>query len=137
MTEKINKSFLGRGWSFPPTFVKGFDIVEMAEEEEDIRQGLNILLNTAVGERFLKPDYGCDLKDHLFNAMNNSIDSYIKDLIITAVLYHEPRIDIEDVGLKKDINESRILITLTYIVRSTNARYNRVYPFYTTEGTEL
>ena len=31
------KSFLGRGWSFPPTFNKERVDVEMVKENEDIR----------------------------------------------------------------------------------------------------
>ena len=36
------KSFLGRGWSFPPTFRKEMADIEMVSKEEDIRQSLQI-----------------------------------------------------------------------------------------------
>ena len=40
------KSFLGRGWSFPPTFSKEKADIEMVSKEEDIRQSLIIFFNT-------------------------------------------------------------------------------------------
>ena len=47
--EKEN-SFLGRGWSFPPTFSNtGIVGVEMVEKELDIEQSLEVLLNTGKG----------------------------------------------------------------------------------------
>ena len=36
------KSFLGKGWSFPPAFDKKLGSVEMVSMEEDIRQSLEI-----------------------------------------------------------------------------------------------
>ena len=47
-----DKSFLGRGWSFPPDFQNDKRTTRMSEYEEDIRQSLIILFSTRVGERF-------------------------------------------------------------------------------------
>ena len=55
-----DSSFLGTGWSFPPTFRKGGADVEMAAGSEDIHQSLQILLSTRLGERILQPEFGCD-----------------------------------------------------------------------------
>ena len=54
----IKDSFLGRGWSFPPTFNLSSKSVEMVEDHEDIRQSLHILVSTNLGERILRSDYG-------------------------------------------------------------------------------
>ena len=43
------KSFLGRGWSFPPTFSKNQADVELVESRKDIDQSLHILLSTSLG----------------------------------------------------------------------------------------
>ena len=47
-------SFLGTGWSFPPAFDRESGSVEMVQEEEDIRQSLEILLSTSIGERVMQ-----------------------------------------------------------------------------------
>ena len=79
---------LGTGWSFPPTFVKGPNTVEMISDEEDVNSSLHILLSTGIGERVMRPTYGCDLKQFLFEPLDTSLQAYVKDIIITAVLYH-------------------------------------------------
>ena len=48
------KSFLGRGWSFPVTFNKSLGKVNMVSDEIDIRQSLQIYLATRRGERLLR-----------------------------------------------------------------------------------
>ena len=131
------KSFLGVGWHFPPAFVKGPNGVAMVEGEEDINQSLEILLTTTVGERFLRPTYGCDLKKYVFEPLDDSLVAYIKDLVNTAILYHEPRIRMLDLQLTTDQREGTLLISIEYVIRSTNTRSNYVFPFYKDEGTNI
>ena len=51
--------------------------------------------------------------------------------------YQEPRIDdIEVVCREANELDGAIVVEVAYRVRSTNNRYNRVYPFYRTEGSE-
>lgn len=138
MKEKIHTSFLGRGWSFPPTFSLAIKTVEMVEDEEDIRQSLQILLTTGLGERIMVPDYGCDLTTLNFDSITTSFTSYLKDLVKTAILYHEPRIKVEKIELSTDqAREGTVLISIDYIIRTTNTRTNYVYPYYINEATNL
>ncbi|RQP08730.1 MAG: hypothetical protein EAS52_24730, partial [Parapedobacter sp.] len=57
--DKLHKSFLGTGWSFPPQFDNEGGSVEMLSDGEDIRSSLEILLSTRPGERVMRPNYGC------------------------------------------------------------------------------
>lgn len=138
MEEEIQKSFLGSGWSFPPTFSDKTMGVEMVEDAEDIGQSLEILLSTRLGERIMVPKYGCNLDAMIFESMTTSFTTYIKDLIRTAILYHEPRIQVEKIDLStENENEGLIMINIQYLVRITNTRSNLVYPFYIDEATDL
>ncbi|HEY2348329.1 MAG TPA: GPW/gp25 family protein [Puia sp.] len=133
-----DKSFLGTGWSFPPAFDNTIKNVVMISDEEDIQSSLEILLSTRPGERVMRPDYGCNLDELVFEALTTTFTTYIKDLISTAILYHEPRIQVNKIDLQEAGElEGRILIMIEYTVRSTNSRYNFVYPFYRAEGTEI
>lgn len=135
---EIKESFLGRGWSFPPEFNRYTSSVEMTEFEADIERSLHILLSTRPGERIMVPDYGCNLDELLFKPLNLTLKTYVTDLIKTAILYHEPRIDVEKIRIEPDTDTSGILlITIEYRIRITNSRKNMVYPFYTSEGTEI
>ncbi len=133
-----NKSFLGRGWSFPPEFNRESKAVKMLEDEEDIRSSLHILLSTRPGERVMVPGYGCNLDELLFSPLNLTIKTYVVDLIRTAILYYEPRIDVNKIEIDQtDEFYGVLLIRIDYTIRVTNSRMNMVYPFYKEEGNEL
>jgi len=131
-------SFLGTGWSFPPEFVLETGEVRMTSDEEDIHASLKILFGTAVGERFLNPKYGLDMHEMLFEPINTTMTTLLKDRIKIAILIYEPRIDLLSLDLNTSAQyEGRVSIVMEYAVRATNSRYNLVYPFYTTGGNEV
>lgn len=133
--ENIQKSFLGTGWSFPPQFDQGGCKTHMLSDDADIQSSLEILLATKRGERVMRSDYGCDLHELLFEPLTTTFKTYIVDLIRTAILYHEPRIEVEKIDLNDTGElEGRIIITITYKVRSTNSRFNFVFPFFKNEA---
>ena len=66
-------SFLGTGWSFPPAFSAASGTVVMTSDAEDIHASLMILFGTALGERFLNPKYGLDVRDMLFEPMSTTM----------------------------------------------------------------
>jgi phage baseplate assembly protein W len=135
---ETEKTFLGRGWSFPPEFKKETKAVKMLEDETDIESSLEVLLSTRLGERIMVPDYGCNLEELLFSPLNLSVKTYVTDLIKTAILYHEPRIDAKKIQIEPaDELNGVLLINIEYIIRSTNSRRNMVFPFYKEEGSEL
>jgi len=133
-----DNAFLGRGWGFPPTFDKASKSVGMLEEEDDIESSLEILLSTRLGERIMQPNYGCNLDEMVFEAMNLTMLTYLKDLVENAILYFEPRIDLEEIKIdtSQDL-EGMLLIIIDYTVRTTNSRFNFVFPFYKNEGSNL
>ncbi len=134
---EAKKSFLGVGWSFPPTFTKNPCAIEMVSDELDIKQSLEILLSTRHGERVMQPEYGCNLDVLLFEPVNTSLITFVKDLIEKAVLYHEPRIDLKKLEINTNqMLEGLLLIELEYVIRTTNSRYNLVYPFYLNEAEQ-
>lgn len=133
-----SKSFLGRGWGFPPEFNRATKAVNMLEDEADIKSSLEILLSTRLGERVMVPDYGCNLDELLFKPLTLTLKTFVIDLIKTAILYYEPRIDLNKIAIDPtDELEGVLLINLDYTVRTTNSRKNMVYPFYKAEGNEL
>lgn len=133
-----DKSFLGTGWSFPPTFNSGQHTINMVSDEKDIAQSLFIILSTIPGERIMKPAFGCDLHSVTFQEMNNTTRQVIIDLITEAVLYYEPRVSLDMVDVEMDnAVEGLVNVTLNYTIRTINVRTNIVYPFYLVEGTNI
>ncbi len=135
---KIEDSFLGIGWSFPPEFNKETKSIQMVSAIEDINQSLHILLNTKLGERIMLPNYGSSLSDFVFEGLNMSTRTYIVDRVKMAILYNERRIELDKIDFDQSrILEGEVLMIVQYTVRLTNSRGNMVYPFYINEGTEL
>ncbi len=134
----MDLTFLGRGWSFPPTFNRSRPGVEMLEQEADIASSLEILLSTIPGERVMLPQYGCNLEELVFESLDTRMKTLMADKVESAILYHEPRIDLESVRLDDSGElEGVVLIEIVYRVKSTNSRFNFVFPYYKLEGTDI
>jgi phage baseplate assembly protein W len=135
---KVFNSFLGTGWSFPPTFNREAGSVELVSDVEDIRQSLNILVSTTLGERVMQPRYGCDLNNYVFESMNSSVIGYLKDRVKNAILYFEPRIVADKIEVTAadsfDLIEGKFTISIDYSIPGTNSRFNYVYDYYKNEA---
>ncbi len=128
-------SFLGTGWSFPPEFLREAGSVRMSVDEEDIAESLRILLGTTLGERLFVPEYGLNLHELLFEPLSTTMKTLVKERVRTGILVYEPRINLLDLALDDSAqNEGLVRIAVEYEVRSTNSRYNLVYPFYAGAG---
>ena len=71
----------------------------MADGVEDIKQSLMILVSTKLGERVMRPRLGCNLDELLFEQLDTPTKAFIRDLVETAIVEYEPRIDLEEVNL--------------------------------------
>lgn len=134
------KAFLGTGWSFPPTFTKRVaeSGVELVSDVEDIRQSLEILLSTQLGERILQPEFGSNLNVLLFENLDLSLITLVEDIIETSILSFESRIDVQNINVDTSQQTEGILtISVDFIVTSINTRTNIVFPFFINEGTNI
>jgi phage baseplate assembly protein W len=137
MSENV-KSFLGKGWSFPPVFDKLNLGVRMEEDEKDIESSIRLILNTYPGERLMQPNFGCSLFRMSFESVDKGSITQIGEIIRVSLLYYEPRILFEKVELvEHNVNEGIAILRLIYKVIITNTRSNIVFPYYIMEGTNL
>lgn len=129
------KAFLGIGWAFPPQ-VAADGTLAQAAYEHDIREAIWIILGTNPGERVMRPDFGAGLSQFVFEPVNTTTLALIKKRVEESLVDWEPRIDVMGVIVTSEPPErAKVLINLTYRVRSTNTVHNLVYPFYLQEGT--
>jgi uncharacterized protein len=134
----MSRDYLGRGWSFPPDFVLSPPGVTMLEEEADVASSMEVLLSTTPGERVMQPLYGCNLSELVFESLDTRLKTLMADKIESAILYFEPRVTLEKVNLDDSLElEGVILIEIVYRVKTTNSRFNFVYPYYKQEGTDI
>lgn len=131
------RRFLGRGVKFPLQVDPRTGKFAMVQREEDIQEAIAILLHTMRGERVMRPDFGSTVLDYVFAPASSSTRHSLERDIREQLLFQEPRItDVEVSCQENDRQTGAIVVEVSYTVRSTNSRYNHVYPFYTTEGSE-
>lgn len=129
------KDFLGRGWAMPVALDTRTGGVRVAEHEEDIRQAIRIILETAPGERVMRPDFGCGIHDLVFTALDSTAMQRIRSEVEDALRRHEARVDVLGVTVEESASaEGRLIVELEYRVRKTNQVGNLVFPFYFREG---
>ena len=137
---EIDNSFLGRGWSFPPVFHSEGAQVAMVSGDEDVRQALQILMQTVKFSRLMHPEFYCDLEEFLFSNINSQTEAKIRSCIVKAILINEHRVNVtmDDIQIsQRPQSPSELDITVNYTVRSTNSRGNIVFPFYPQEGINV
>jgi phage baseplate assembly protein W len=133
MADPIDQAFLGRGWAFPPRL--GGGDVALVSADEDIRQAIRIILETAPGERPMRPEFGVGLRQLVFAPLSAATLSLVQYRVERALRAWEPRIDVVRVDVRPDTERrGALLIDIRYRVRATNTFANLVYPFYLAEG---
>jgi phage baseplate assembly protein W len=120
---------LGAGWGFPVERVH--ERFAVAADEESVRQAIRIVLSTARGERVMRPDFGCDLHELVFAPNDRATQAAAAFRVREALQAWEPRIDVLDVQASASGDRGELLlIHVAYRVRSSDNRFNLVYPFY-------
>jgi uncharacterized protein len=126
---------LGRGWKYPLTLDERGEVA-LSEGETDIQEAIQLILSTALGERLMHPDFGCGIHDLVFAPNNTGTAGLARFYVEDALIRWEPRIDVEEIEVQADPAQPEwLLISVSYRVRTTDSRYNLVYPFYLTRGT--
>jgi hypothetical protein len=122
--------FLGVGWDLALT-VDDNKRVKLARYEESIRQSIWIILSTSPGEHIMRPTFGSNLQDLLFQTNDSGLASAAASAVSAALKRWEPRITVLNVSAYSAPDAPNVLhIDIHYQVRATNSRHNLVYPFY-------
>lgn len=128
------KDFLGTGWKYPVK-VNIDGKISVSSYEEDIKEAIRIILGTAKGERVMRPDFGCGIHELVFASINMITMKQVENKVREGLTQWEPRIELKNVDVSSEkADEGKLLVSIDYIVRATNTRFNLVYPFYLKEG---
>lgn len=123
--------FLGQGVAFPFS-IDNYNKVKSSLYATNIQESITIVLSTKLGERLMRPDFGCRIHELLFAP--NTIDTHnLAIFYVTEALDKwEHRINLNKVEVEIN-SETSININIDYQIKDTNSFYNLVYPFYLTE----
>jgi phage baseplate assembly protein W len=127
---------LGSGLAFPLQ-IDPHGAIALARGEEDVDQAIALILSTAPGERPMRPEFGCQVHDFIFDTLDATTVGKMESAIRAALDRWEPRIEVERVEF--DLTRSgdgEVLSTISYRLRATNNKRNLVYPFYVIPAEE-
>lgn len=128
-TREPPPSFLGTGWSFPPSFAAGGAALATVSGVDAVHRALRVLLATRPGERPMAGGAGCDLDRALFAEVGQALVNDLSDLIHDAILRQEPRVVVTDVDVSEAREPGVVAVRVTYTIPGTNSRFNMVFPF--------
>lgn len=124
---------LGVGWAFPVRPESGR--LSYVRYEDDIEQAIDMILRTNPGERVMKPSFGAGLRRFVFAPNAAITHRQVETEVRRALIDFEPRITVERVFAQAGVTEPNLMeISIDYVVRRSNAFFNRVYPFYLNEA---
>lgn len=127
----IRTDIIGVGWRFPPS-VDGRGQIALSGGVDEIEEAIEIILNTARGQRVMRPLFGCRIHELIFAPMNAGTLAAAVRYVEEAIGYWEPRVTLTDVIAEPDPkNPACLLITIFYRIKATHDERALVYPFYT------
>ena len=97
--------FLGSGWAFPPT-VDARGRIALARQERDVEEAIYMILLTPVGQRVMRPEFGCRIHDLIFAPNDATTIGLATYYVEDALGMWEPRIQVHDVRVRPDSRKS-------------------------------
>lgn len=122
--------FLGRGWGFPVRPEPGTRALAQAAGAEKVRQSIRLILETAPGERLMRPTFGCGLRDFLMQPNTTATRALIGRRVTQALEAFEPRIALSEVRVEPGDDPALVLIEVVYTHVRDGSAGNLVFPFY-------
>lgn len=130
----MSDSFIGQGWRFP-ILPDAAGRLGYVDGDANVEQSLHILLLTELGQRVMRPDFGCRAPRLVFAPGSVQYLGLLETSVREAIRDWEPRVELEEVRAEADPNEeTRVTVSISYRVRRTNTRNNLVFPFYLGRG---
>jgi phage baseplate assembly protein W len=103
----------------------------MVEDHREVEEAMRIILETAPGERPMRPEFGCGIHDHVFSPADMATAGRIAWEVKQALARWEPRVEIVDVVVTPEpVHRDALLIDIHYRLTGTNDPRNLVFPFY-------
>ena len=126
----MNRRFLGKGWRFPIR-PDASGRLGYSQAEQNIEHSLRVLLLTSLGERVMRPDFGCGAAQLVFAPGGQRHLRLLETTVQEAVRDWEPRVELLEARAEADPQEpERVHVLVSYRVRASHVRGTLVFPFY-------
>lgn len=126
----MSEEFVGAGWAFPMR-TDATGRVALVAHDREIEESIRLILGTAYGERPMRPDFGCEIHDHVLGPVTPDEMGLMARAVTDSLVRWEPRITVEGVDVTPAEDPAVVYIDVRYSVKDTNDPRNLVFPFYT------
>ena len=96
------------------------DVARLFDVQAIKRAVKNIILTNKY-ERPFNSDFGCNLRGFLFENITEPLLVIIKDRVAMAIEKYEPRVSVEDVVVREDIDKNGLSIMVSFLINGTEA----------------
>ncbi len=130
-----SQDFIGAGIAFPvDTNVQGS--LQLSNSTTNLEESIGIILETKLGERVYRPNFGSRLAELVFEPMNTQTMLLIRLYVREALELWEPRIYLIDIITDPDPSTGRVDINIVYHPKDSYDSRSMVYPFFLTPPGE-
>ncbi len=106
-------------YGFNPPFVGGQQkYFSRQEDERLIKNDLLQLLLTVPGERVMRPDFGVNLRNVVFEQLDDITIQILREDIISAIKRYEPRINVLGLSLQPAPERNGMIISLAFNMKN-------------------
>ena len=123
-------SHIGEGPAFPVQFDERTGGLQTSDLQARIEQSMVQILSTRPGERLLRPDFGCRLRELVFEGNTDVLVRLATYHVREAITRWEKRVIVENVTATPDSTGHELEISIQYRTTNGQVRGNLVYPFY-------
>lgn len=108
---------------FPKTLeqIPGRNELSRKLNENAVKEAIRNIVLTEPGERVFQPNFGCGIKGLLFEQIDPTILSLIKEKIESAIETYEPRCEVVSVEVTTSDQEHTLLANIFFRVINTDA----------------
>ncbi|MBR2579089.1 MAG: GPW/gp25 family protein [Clostridia bacterium] len=118
-----------KGWKFPVQVDEANGKIKTVEDNENIKQSVRMILETRPQERKVVPRFGANLRPYIFETINPSVISSLKNEVEHSIKTWESHVADLNVGVKSETGTVSYLETsVDYItdIEPTQERVTKV-----------
>lgn len=105
-----------RGWNFPVKIDEDTGRIMTAEDNENIKQSIRIILLTQLNERKIIPGFGTNIRSFMFEVVDPTFVSDLKKSVSSALRKWEANIRSLNVSVSTDKDSgSNVIVNIDYI----------------------
>ena len=113
----------------PPFFGGSQNVLSRQEDDRLIKNDILQLLLTVPGERVMRPDFGVNLRNFVFEQLTQADLISLQDNIEEEITAQEPRVIVDSVELTPNADNNRLKIQIIVTIRKDPKRQLTIEQF--------